>query len=157
MSEAAEQRAENAEAMLAELGGGVYGTKFGRTYINEALKGVDANGNVVGYVFGITNSNGYEGDIKLSLGVTADGTVYGIAFTELKETPGKGMLAAEPAFMDQFKDKAATFLKMNKSGASDNSDDGIDAVTGATITSTAVVNAVNAGLDFYRVVFAGGN
>ena len=143
---------ENAEATLESLGGGVYGTKFGRTYINEALKGVDANGNVVGYVFGITNSNGYSGDIQLSLGIAADGTVLGVAFTELNETPGKGSLAAEPAFKDQFDNRAVTQFVLNGDG-----DDGIDAITGATITSNAVINAVNAGLDFYQVVFAGGN
>ena len=143
---------DDAEAALAALNGGVYGTKFGRTYINEALKGVDADGNVVGYVFAVTNGNGYSGDIKLSLGVKADGTVYGIAFTELNETPGKGSLAAEPAFSDQFRDRAVSQFVLNGGG-----DNGIDAITGATITSTAVINAVNAGLDFYRTVFAGGN
>ena len=143
---------EAAQAMLESLNGGVYGSKFGRTYINEALKGVDASGSVVGYVFGITNSNGYEGDIKLSLGLKADGTVFGIAFTELKETPGKGMLAGEPAFKDQFNNRAVTSFTLNGDG-----DDAIDAVTGATITSSAVVNAVNAGLDFFHSVMQGGN
>ena len=33
----------------------------------------------------------------------------------------------------------------------------VDGVSGATVTSTAVKNAVNAGLDFYETVLKGGN
>lgn len=144
---------DEANAALEALNGGTYGEgKFGKSYINEAYVGVDANGNTVGYVLSITNANGYEGNIKLSLGLNADGSVIGIAFTELKETPGKGMLAAEPAFMDQFNDRAVKQFVLNGDG-----DNAIDAITGATITSSAVVNAVNAGLDFFHNVMQGGN
>ena len=103
-------------------------------------------------MFVITNSNGYSGDIKLSLGIKADGTVYGIAFTELNETPGKGSLAAEPAFKDQFNARLVDEFELNGSG-----DNGIDAITGATITSNAVLDAVNAGLDYFNSVIVGGN
>jgi len=36
-------------------------------------------------------------------------------------------------------------------------DNDISAITGATVTSTAVYNAVNAGLNFYETVLKGGN
>ena len=130
----------------------LYGTKYGKAYINEAVIGVDANGQVVGYVISATSGNGYEGNIKLSIGITPDGTVKGIAFTELNETPGKGSLAAEPGFINQFDNRSVTQFVLNGSGS-----DGIDAISGATITSTAVVNAVNAGLDFFHSVMQGGN
>ena len=83
---------EAAKEAIANLNGGVYGTKYGKAYINEAVVGVDANGQVVGYVISATSGNGYEGNIKLSIGITPDGTVKGIAFTELNETPGKAWL-----------------------------------------------------------------
>ncbi len=132
---------------------GVYGDgAYRKTVINEVYEGVDRNGNTVGYVFSITNSNGYEGDIKLSLGIKADGTVYGIEFTELNETPGKGSLAAEPAFKDQFNNRIADAFELNSENPN-----GIDAITGATITSNAVLDAVNAGLDYFHNVLEGGN
>ena len=136
-----------------EAPSGVYGDgKYRKTTINEVYQGVDKNGNTVGYVFVITNSNGYSGDIKLSLGIKADGTVYGIAFTELNETPGKGSLAAEPAFKDQFNNRIADAFELNSENPN-----GIDAITGATITSNAVLDAVNAGLDYFNTVMKGGN
>ena len=51
----------------------------------------------------------------------------------------------------QFAGKGGT-LKLNDSG-----DQGISAITGATVTSTAVVNAVNYGLKFFETVTKGGN
>ena len=39
----------------------------------------------------------------------------------------------------------------------DAGEDQISAITGATVTSTAVTNALNAGLDFYETVLKGGN
>ena len=116
--------------------------KIGTVTIDQALEAVDADGNVIGYVFSITNSSAYNPPIKLALGVKADGTVTKIAFVQLNETPGKGSKADEPAFKDLFV------------GQSDTS--GIDTMSGATVTSKAVLNAVNAGLDFFRTVIMGG-
>ena len=133
-------------------GGGTYGTKFGRTTINEALVGYGADGSVAGYVFSITNSNGYSGDIKLSLGILPDGTLYGIEFTELNETPGKGSLWAESENKGRFSGVPAQSLVLGGDGET-----GIDGITGATVTGKAVLNAVNAGIDLYNAAFAGGN
>ena len=141
---------------LAALGGGTYGTEFGRSYINDAVAGKDGAGNVVGYVLSVTSAEGYEGNITLSMGLKPDGTLTGIAYTELKETPGKGMLAAETSFTDQFRNRNAQLLKLIKGGGATEADE-IDAVSGATVTSRAVVNAVNAGLDFlFKNVLKGG-
>ena len=136
---------ESAQKAIESLSGGSYGNgKFGSTTIDEALEAVDANGNTVGYVFAITNRNAYNPPIKLALGVRPDGSIIRIAFIELNETPGKGSKADEPAFKDQFIGQTAT--------------DGIDVMSGATVTSKAVLNAVNAGLDFFQtVIMEGGN
>jgi electron transport complex protein RnfG len=66
-----------------------------------------------------------------------------------------GMRAAEPAFKDQFSDRTVSGFTLNKAGGSTASDQ-IDAISGATVTSSAVTNAVNAGLDFYYNVIKGG-
>ena len=149
------ENVETADAAIQALNGGVYGTNFGKAYINEAFAAKDAAGNLVGYALSVTSGDGYDGDITLSLGLDPEGKVLGIAFTTLNETPGMGMLAKEPAFTDQFVGKAVTQFVHNKGGAS--GDNAIDAISGASTTSGAVVNAVNAGLDFFHSVMQGGN
>ena len=130
-------------------------TKFGKAYVNEAFVAKDASGNTVGYALSVTSGDGYDGNVTLSMGLDATGKVLGIAFTELTETPGMGMLADEPAFKDQFANREVTQFVHNKGGAS--GDNTIDAISGASTTSGAVVNAVNAGLDFFHSVMQGGN
>ena len=137
---------------VAALGGDVYGSGFGRVTINEAVEGFDAAGNSVGYAISATSAEGYDGNITLYVGVAPDGTVRSISFTELHETPGKGMLCDEPAFKDQFAGRSVSAFKVN----SGSGDERIDGVSGATVSSKAVVNAVNAALDFYQNVIKGG-
>ena len=101
----------------------------------------------------VTNSDGFDGDVTLALGLTADGSITGISFTELNETAGLGMRADEPAFKEQFAGKSGT-LNLVKGDAGDGE---ISAITGASVTSNAVINAVNEGLSFYETVLKGGN
>ncbi len=95
------------------LKGEVYGTDFGRVYINEAVVGKNAAGEIVGYAVSVTSAEGYDGNVTLTLGVNTAGKINCISYTELHET-----------------------------------DNSVDAITGATVTSEASINAVNAGLDF---------
>ena len=148
---------EAGKAAIEELAGAVYGTSYGRTRIKSAITGRNAAGEVAGYIISVTSGDGYEGDITISLGISPDGTVNGIAFTELNETPGKGSLCAEPAFKDQFNNRKAESFKLLKGGGS-TAENEIDSVSGASVSSGAVVNAVNAGLDFFRnKILGGGN
>ena len=150
------ETSEEIDNALAELDGGTWGTNFGRCTINEAYLAKDAGGNPAGYVVSVTTNDGFDGDITLALGLNAEGVMNGISFTAISETPGMGMRATEESFMNQFVGKSNFPLVLKKSGeaAADNE---IDALSGATITSTAVSNAVNAGLDFYQSVMKGGN
>lgn len=134
-------------AAIDALGGEAYGTEFGKAYINEAVVGTDAAGNVAGHVFSVTSGDGMEGNITLSVGILADGTVSGIAFTELNETPGLGSLCGEEPFMSQFAGVNTDRFVLNKAGGS-TADNEIDSVSGASVSSGAIVNAVNAALDF---------
>jgi len=136
-----------AKAKLEELDGANWGTDFGSTRINEAFVGKDASGNLAGYALSVS-SKGFGGDVTMALGLTPDGTVNKISFTELNETAGLGMRADEDSFKEQF---------AGKSGSIAYGEDGLAAISGATITSTAVKNSINAGLDFYETVLKGGN
>ncbi len=148
---------EKTDAITAALEeqGDVWGTSFGRSRINEAYAGKDASGQNAGYVISITSSDGFDGTITLALGLDTEGAIKGISFTELHETAGMGMRADEDTFKDQFIGKNAKLLKLTKTGEADDPDE-IDAISGASITSNAVLNAVNAGLDFYDSVIKGG-
>jgi len=112
--------------------------------VNEAMKVYDASGNAAGYVLTVTDHEGYGGDIQFAMGVKSDGTVNGISFLSISETAGLGMKAAEEDFMKQFSNKKVDAFQYTKNGAS--ADGEIDALSGATITTNAVVNGVNAGL-----------
>ena len=61
------------------------------------------------------------------------------------------MLANEPAFKNQFNNRAVTSFKIVSGGASAAAN-GVDIISGATVTSKAVINAVNAALDFFNKV-----
>ena len=138
--------AENAEEAIAAMEGQT-------TRVNKAYVAKDAAGNTIGYALNVS-SKGFGGDVSMAMGLTADGKITGISFTELNETAGLGMKASEPAFRDQFTGKSGS-LTLVKGGASGEQE--IGAITGASVTSNAVINAVNAGLDLYGTVLKGGN
>ena len=127
--------------------------------IDEILVATDtdvtasSNPNPIGFVMTVTNKEAYGGSLTLTMGIALDGTVTGVAFTKLEETAGLGMKAAEPEFKDQFKNKKVDAFQYSKSGAS--ADNEIDALSGATITTNAVTNGVNAGIAYFNYVTGG--
>ena len=147
---------EALDQAVEALGGNVYGTDYGRVKINEAFVGKTADDAVAGYAFSVTTSDGFDGDVTVAVGIQPDGTVNGISFTELHETPGMGMRVDEDEFKGQFSGRNVEKFTLNKAGGS-TEDDQIDTVSGASTTSGAVVNAVNAALDFFRATVKGGN
>ena len=111
--------------------------------IENCVVAVDASGAELGYVISVTDPNSYGGDVTLSIGVTDDGTLN-------NDTAGLGMKAKEDSFSSQFAGKQVESFEVTKTGAT--SDNQIDAISGATITSSAVTSAVNAGLAYYRTL-----
>ena len=59
--------------------------------ISSAVEAVDASGKALGYIFNITTSKGYGGDIQLTVGIQSDGTVSGYSVLSISETAGLGM------------------------------------------------------------------
>lgn len=119
--------------------------------IDEVSAALDATGNLLGYVITVTDHEGYGGDIQFSMGVTLDGTLNGISLLSISETAGLGMKAGD-VLVPQFSDKNVEQFTYTKSGSTNDSE--IDAISGATITTKAVVNGVNAGLEYFRSVLA---
>lgn len=116
--------------------------------ISEVVVGKDSSGQEIGYVITVTSHEGYGGDIQISVGIEEDGTVKGIEMLSISETAGLGMKATEADFKDQFKDKNVEKFSYTKSG--EEGDDKIDALSGATITTNAVTNAVDSALVYFQ-------
>ena len=121
--------------------------------IEEIMRAEDQSGEMLGYAFTVVTSEGYGGDIQFSMGVQNDGTLNGISILSIGETAGLGMNADTPAFKDQFVGKQVEKLQYTKNGATQ--DDEINAISGATVTTNAMTNGVNAGLCAFRVMEGG--
>lgn len=93
--------------------------------------------NVDGYAIK-TTAGGFNGDIVMVTGFTSDGNLVGMRVLKHGETPGLGAKAAEPEFSDLFK---------GKSGAEEVS---VEALSGATITTNAVLAGVNAAREVFN-------
>jgi len=103
------------------------------------------DGQVCGAALKARSSAGYAGDIVLLVGLAADGRVFGVRVLEQRETPGLGADIAAPAFRDQFRDRLleSTRWKVKKDGGD------FDQITGATISSRAVIGVVRETLEFF--------
>ena len=121
--------------------------------IEEVMRAEDQSGETLGYAFTVVTSEGYGGDIQFSMGVQNDGTLNGISILSIGETAGLGMNADTPAFKDQFVGKQVEKLQYTKNGATQV--DEINAISGATVTTNAMTNGVNAGLCAFRVMEGG--
>jgi len=115
--------------------------------IGDVVQALDDSGNLIGYIV-TSKTRGYASTINLAVGYSLDGTVQGIEFLEIGETVGFGMNANTPEFKSKFAGVKTDHFTVTKSGAA--SDNEIDVVSGATVTTTAVVKAVNGGLAFLK-------
>lgn len=120
--------------------------------IDKALEVKDGSGTLLGYVLTVTSREGYGGDITFTMGIRLDGTLNGISILSISETAGLGM-KAEAVLKPQFENKNVSQFTYTKSGAV--SDDQIDAISGATITTNAVTTAVNGGLYYFQTQLGG--
>lgn len=118
---------------------------FNGTKVDEALI-AKSNNKSIGYIINATSPNGYGGNIQISLGINKEGKIQGFEILSISETVGLGMKAKDDEFKGQFPGKSATVIKYTKAGAS--SEDEINAISGATITTSAVTEALNSALAY---------
>lgn len=123
---------ENSGAFLSAAG-------YDGCTINDALAVTDNDGNVLGYVVAATSPNGYGGDVQVAIGITKDGVLTGFQPISHSETPGFGARCEDDEFRSQFAGMSVAETA-----------DGIDGISGATITSNAVREAVGSAVVFYQ-------
>ena len=122
--------------------------------VDDVVKACDDSGAVLGYIVTVTAKDASQGTVTFSVGIQNDGTVNGYSITDIAETPGLGMKAAEDDFASQFEEKLVTAFKVVKQAPA--ADDEIEAISGATITSKAVANGVNAAKAYFEEFLMGG-
>lgn len=114
--------------------------------IGTVYQALDAAGRPLGYVIETTSGEGYGGNITLYAGITNDGILNGVSILTISETPGLGMRAQE-VLVPQFTEKTAAEFVYTKTGSQSGQE--IDAISGATITTRAVTNAVNGAVSVF--------
>ena len=110
----------------------------------ENVSDVYAANNGVGYVITST-SKGYGGTITVMSSFTPEGTIKQIKVTEAQETPGFGSNVTDtPSYWKRYMNQdASQALVLNQD---------IDAESGATISSKALLRAVNSAIEAYNAI-----
>lgn len=99
----------------------------------------DDAGNQIGMVI-VASGRGYGGQVPVAVAFDSDGTVRSMVVMENEETPGLGSKATGGSYLDQYVGRAARPI-----GEKD-----VDLVSGATITSKAVLSAFNTAVTAYE-------
>lgn len=103
----------------------------------------------IGYVF-TTTAKSYGGEILVMTGIDSEGKVTGVELLSINDTAGLGMNATKPEFINQFIGLVKGIIVQKNS--SDHANNEITALTGATITSQAVADAVNSALTDFETI-----
>jgi len=126
------------EAMEAQKLQGVLSEMFpdmSRYTLEDEIYTIYSNEVRIGYAF-VAVGKGYGGAINMLIGLEDEATIRGITVISHGETPGLGSKITESFFTDQFVLITIDDVALRRDGGQ------IDAITGATISSRAVADAV---------------
>ena len=143
--------AENAEREKAEAITSIFPDAKSNSQLDVTFEGmsaiykVNADENMLGYVAEV-NPLGFGGEMTVMVGVNADGTVAGVKLISHSETPGLGSRVEDSTYLGQYigKDKSTLEPKTD-----------IDIITGSTISSTAILDAVENAVSIHSTLFPG--
>jgi electron transport complex protein RnfG len=115
----------------------------------------DEKGKLAGYAF-LAVGMGYQGEVKLVVAVTPDlKEMVGLAVMPTSETPGLGQRVEGAEFREQFTGlDVSAQVQLVKGGRSGKNQ--VSAITGATVSSTAVVETLNKRMAEIRKLLAEG-
>ncbi|WP_142531573.1 RnfABCDGE type electron transport complex subunit G [Saccharicrinis carchari] len=105
---------------------------------------------LLGVAISSKTDKGFSGEIKIMVGLKPDGTIINYAVLEHKETPGLGTKMDDwfrgdnPSQSIVNRDPANTRMSVSKDGGD------IDAITAATISSRAFLDAIMIAYDTYK-------
>lgn len=105
---------------------------------------------VIGYVVEGCSERGFNGTVRVMVGFAPDGTIEDVVVVEQNETPGLGtkMCDSDNALIGSIKGRAVADLRLAlRSEGGD-----VDAITSATVSSRAYVEAVAAAAEVYNKI-----
>ena len=100
------------------------------------------------YAIKVAAPGGFSGSIEMMVGVDEAGNVLGVSIINHAETAGLGAVAADKT--EKGEAFRAQFQGLNGSVAVSKDGGTVEAITGATISSRAVCNGINAALDYVK-------
>lgn len=113
----------------------------------ELYEVFDDDKNSLGYALPY-EGNGFQGNIRLIIGVDKSLTkILALEVLEQVETPGLGTKVTETPFTDQFKNLLVTPQINSVKGVEPENPNEVQAITGATISSKAIVRIINDGVN----------
>lgn len=119
----------------------------GKVEKTDIYKGIGSDGTTAGFAF-IAKGMGFADKIELVIAVDPKcEKFYGYKVLAANETPGFGDKIKDNFFSDQFKDAPAGKTELLRIGNAQTIDDKIVAISGATVTSTAMVKIFNTYID----------
>lgn len=130
---------ERAYASMAEKIS--HATGFERIYaegLPRSIRSVYRTTNDVGFIF-IISVNGFSGEIRVICGVDPDGNIISSSALQHTETRGIGTILDQSSFTVQFDGKDSRL-------------EGVYAVSGATISTQAYINAIRDALKAFELV-----
>lgn len=147
---------ENKQILLDEASDILGAEGLSKCSVDDLYFAYDEAGDKIGCVMSATSPSGYGGDIKVAVGISyKTNQITGFSVLSNSETAGLGAKCTEDEFAAQFAGKSATKLEYVKGGGA-SGETKIDAISGATITTNAVTEAVNSALAFYNLALKEG-
>lgn len=147
---------EHADVLLQEAQSAVDAAGLDGCTVSDILIAADESGQRLGFVVAAVSPGGYGGDVSVAVGIDEKtDKITGFSVLANSETAGLGARCAEDEFTSQFKGKTASVIEFVKGGGA-SGDTQIDAISGATITTNAVTQAVNSALAAYNSVLKEG-
>ena len=137
----AEQKAQEAYAQLMPEASSFEEVPCDVEGCTSALRAKDESGEDIGVVV-VAQSRGYGGQVPVAVAFDMDGEVVDTMVMSNSETPGLGTKVADESYIGQYDELTARAVT-----ASD-----IDLISGATISSTAALNAFNTAVEAYLEV-----
>jgi len=128
----------------------------GKPITVDVKKGVNEAGEIVGWAF-VAEGSGFADKIKIVIALDGEfKTLKGFGVLSSNETPGFGDKIAKPEhyFVKQFAGTPAGELTLSKTGDWEKieGDNEIIAITGATVTSDAIVSIFNTYIEQVRQI-----
>jgi len=115
----------------------------GKIIKTDIYKALGADDKTLGFAF-VASGPGFADKIKLVVAVNQNfENFFGFKVLASNETPGFGSKIKEEFFGNQFKNAPAKKLILTKIGDEEQIDDQIVAISGATVSSEAVVKIIN--------------